>query len=458
MKNEVQAGTIMDNIKIPVWISTNVLNFETEASRAYISNISDRKLYWLKGKSSDLWNVIINSQNIKSISDYAKKENLENELDDFLNELEQAGLIIIKNSYKPQETNSSNSNEIEIENFLIKWTQKCIDEKKLESMLFELTYKCNENCLHCYCEKTFPNTQIRFNDIKTVIDDAYELGVRQIVLTGGECTLADDFVPIAKYIREKRIGLTIFTNGQKLYDNPDLFNEVVNLYPSVVGLSLYSINPEIHDKITGIKGSCIKTMKVIEKLLSHNIPVEIKCFITKHNEQYYKEVINYAKKNKCQITVDSTLVPNNSGSNICNYVSDKHLEEFFKYYFENKLTNAGDGELINEDFLLDIPCNAGHVSLTITPELNVTSCPGGDINWGNIKKYSLKKLWEENSPDNSLKYWRDLKRKDFKECFKEDYCAYCNFCPKRVGNKLSKQMLCERAKIKMNAAKSYAVS
>ena len=52
-----------------------------------------------------------------------------------------------------------------------------------------------------------------------------------------------------------------------MYDDEELFNEIIKIYPHQISLSLYSLNAEIHDKITGVVGSQQKTLYIIEKLL-----------------------------------------------------------------------------------------------------------------------------------------------------------------------------------------------
>ena len=94
-------------------------------------------------------------------------------------------------------------------------------------------------------------------------------------MSGGECTLNKDFLKIAKYIKSKFIGVEILSNLQLLYDDNGLFNEIVNLYPQTIYTSLYSMNPNIHDNITGIKGSQFKTISVLKRLREKNINVWI---------------------------------------------------------------------------------------------------------------------------------------------------------------------------------------
>ena len=292
------------------WISTNVLNFETEKSRAYISNSITGELFWLEKESSDLWYVLLHSKTKDEVVEYAKKRNLIDELPEFLNLLKNLGLCAEEGSAPSANFLTLKRKEVlnnENSKFLNEWSQVNIKEKKITRIQFDVTYGCNERCIHCFCDKDTNDVQITYDKIKPIIDDAYDLGLTQVVFSGGECTLIDDFLEIAKYIKEKRIELVVFTNGQKLYDDEKFFNEFVKLHPFSVGLSLYSMQPEIHDSITQIKGSHHKTLSVIKKLAKSNILVEIKCFLTKYNADCYQEVLEFAKNNNFKIVVDECL-------------------------------------------------------------------------------------------------------------------------------------------------------
>ena len=63
-----------------------------------------------------------------------------------------------------------------------------------------------------------------------------------------------------------------------------------------VQTSLYSMNPDIHDEITQMKGSLEKTKSAILKLIENDIPLQISCPILKQNKNCYNDVIEWAKK------------------------------------------------------------------------------------------------------------------------------------------------------------------
>lgn len=452
----------MKNIIVPTWLSTRAYNFGTPSSRAYISNEMTKELILLDGEASDLWNVILESKNLNEILDYVRSKKLEEELDDFLCELKESNLIIseedVSNHINPKVSAILPPFEEETE-FMDDMTSWQFKQGFLSNLLIELTYKCNENCIHCFNHKNLNKYEIKFEDIKPVIDNAFELGVFCITLSGGECTLAKDFLKIAKYIREKRISLAIFTNGQTLYDNPDLFEELVKLYPSRIGLSLYSMKPEIHDEITRVKGSQEKTLAVIKKLKGYNIRTELKCFLTKYNADTYQNVVQFAKENDINCTLDEAFLYNKENNNSYVQITEKQLIDFYSSKFVNSISFKKDKTFVENQDLNNTLCGAGHSFLAINPKLEIYPCSCYEFILGNLNNKSLKEIWLDKNPDTHIIKCRQVKKKDLKECYKEDYCVYCKYCPGKAlseGNYLGKsEILCKLAKIKMKVFKNY---
>ena len=61
-----------------------------------------------------------------------------------------------------------------------------------------------------------------------------------------------------------------------------------------VQTSLYSMDAAIHDSITKVKGSFVKTKHAIEVLREHNVPMQINCPIMKQNKDSYQSVLDWA--------------------------------------------------------------------------------------------------------------------------------------------------------------------
>ena len=56
----------------------------------------------------------------------------------------------------------------------------------LKELKIELTNYCKRGCIHCSSDANTKNIiSLKYNDVIKVIDEAYELGINSIVLTGG---------------------------------------------------------------------------------------------------------------------------------------------------------------------------------------------------------------------------------------------------------------------------------
>ena len=332
------------------------------------------------------------------------------------------------------------------------WLQK---RKFLQKLFIELTYECNLKCVHCYNEKELECQEIPFENIKNIIDEAYALGAFSVILSGGEATLHKDFLKIVKYIRKRRMSLEIYTNGQSLYNDHKLLKELIKIFPYKISLRLYSLEPEIHDKITGIKGSHYKTLSVINELKKNNISVGIKCFLTKYNADSYSEVVEFARKNGLSLQIDCKFINNPKNNNNNEKITN---EQLYRLYSNGKSLFKFKPFNYNNDFFQYSVCSAGHTGLTISPDLNVYTCPTLKISLGEISRDSLSDIWNEKSKNTSLSKIRRTKKKDLQNCYKEEYCKYCVYCPgiAHLNNKYMEkyEAFCNDAKIKMKTFES----
>lgn len=440
---------------VPKYVSSVTYDFGTPISVSYIVNTKTHFFILLDGISSDLWYIILNAENDIEIEKFVKINSLTNEFDDFICQLNEVGLLenksILKNSNDKLPLIVENSNYEEVEKFETDLDKFQIDNKILGNLFFELTHKCNLNCIHCFQSDHNDNTELKFEKIKEIIDEAIHKGLFTVTLSGGECTLNKDFLKIAKYIREKRLRLCLITNGQVLNDNPTLFNELVNLYPQKISLSLYGITPDTHDKITQVKGSFNKTINVINKLKANNIYVQIKYFILSNNIHEFKQVLDYGKENKISIQYSAHLINNFSNNNAKLKLSDDELYNLITD--KESVLYVGNSKPVelNSEYLSLSACKGGINSLTIYPNLDVSFCPTYKISLGNLNDKSIVDIW---TGEKNIEC-QNKKRKDIIDCFNKEYCKFCTYCPSfsiAEGNGFGKSdILCKIAKLKLKA-------
>lgn len=103
---------------------------------------------------------------------------------------------------------------------------------QLQTLVIELTSKCNLRCKHCYIGDT-KNHDLPIEIINNVVEQAKQLGVEKIILTGGEPFLRDDLVEIIQTISNV-IKPSISTNGTIYKQIPS--DKVYDIQVSLDGL------------------------------------------------------------------------------------------------------------------------------------------------------------------------------------------------------------------------------
>ncbi|MDO4800114.1 MAG: radical SAM protein [Bacillota bacterium] len=119
------------------------------------------------------------------------------------------------------------------------------------SLTIELNTTCNWRCQHCYIPE-HSNKGLTSDSIKKILREARELGVYELVLTGGEITLRLDLVEIVEYARELGI-VNLLSNASTL--NADLVNKLKKLNIRSYSSTVFSMQPHVHDSITRVRGS-----------------------------------------------------------------------------------------------------------------------------------------------------------------------------------------------------------
>ena len=305
------------------------------------------------------------------------------------------------------------------------------------NVMFELTYNCNEQCIHCFnpgasrndSEKSTRNTkELSLSDYKRVIDELAEMGVVRITLTGGDPFVKKNIWEIIQYIHDKDFALDIFTNGIYLCEN-ERVNKLSKYYPRSIGISIYSGEAHIHELITRKQGSFEKSLSVIQSLTDSAIPVMIKCPITRVNVKSYYTVAEIANKYGCTIQYDLSISNSVDGDFSITKnlrIDEKTMEIVMRdsnvpLYVGEEVPNYGQQHKEANSSL----CGAGFYSINITPDGNVFPCNALTIGLGNVNEESFTSIWHNSE---ELKKIREVTFLDTDVCGKLPHCEYCNYC------------------------------
>lgn len=305
------------------------------------------------------------------------------------------------------------------------------------SMMLELTYNCTEKCVHCYNPGATRNeheksrrgefSTMSLGDYKRIIDELYEEGMVKVCLSGGDPFSNPHVWDIIDYLYSKEIAIEIYTNGQTLCGNEE---RLAKYFPCDVGLSIYSSDSTVHDKITRINGSWKRTMSVLNKLSALSVPIEIKCCIMRLNFSSYYGVLDIAKRYAAYLQLECSIFDSFDGDRCVSKhlrLSPKQMEIILcdvnnPLYVGALAENYGRKPL----YMDDNGCRTGYQTYCIIPNGNLVLCCSFHASLGNLKQTSLKRILEYNT---ELDKWRRLTLRSYEECGRHSYCDFCKLCP-----------------------------
>jgi len=135
-----------------------------------------------------------------------------------------------------------------------------------------ITYRCNNDCAHCYNarERNFPelNTEQWFK----VLDQLWALGVPHIVFTGGEATLRTDLPELIHHAESNGQITGLNTNARRLSDEKYV-QRLVDAGLDHVQITVESCDEQIHDEMMRAKGAFKQTIQGLTNVLASNLYV-----------------------------------------------------------------------------------------------------------------------------------------------------------------------------------------
>ena len=177
---------------------------------------------------------------------------VKNDAIDFFDSLVGYGLVSKNDQAKsPVEDVSKTNNQAKQATLLSKEQMEQFQTMKnqkpcLQNIIIEITQKCNERCVHCYIPHENKNSIMSDKDFYAIVDMCGGIEtILNVRITGGECMSHPSFKNYIRYVKDKGFALTLLTNLTLLDDETIYILKEGTL--SQVQVSMFSVNPEIHD-------------------------------------------------------------------------------------------------------------------------------------------------------------------------------------------------------------------
>lgn len=303
---------------------------------------------------------------------------------------------------------------------------------------FDLTYRCNERCVHCYLDHD-DHGELSTAEIVGVLEQLAESGTLFLTLSGGEIFLRRDLFEVLGSARELGFDISLKTNA--ILVDETRARRLRELGVRKVQISVYSDEAAVHDAITKVKGSLERTLAAIRLLKAEGLPVKIACPLMTQNLSSYGGVLRLADELGVPYVIDMTITPKLDGDKSVLSLRSSGAELFpilqsvscsearpgasdfsSAPQFVGSVASSGlEGAAYD-----DLPCSAGHNSCYISPYGDVFPCVQMPLPTGNLRRESFAEIWGNS---REMKRVRALRESRLRVCSRCEIRQFCERCP-----------------------------
>jgi radical SAM protein with 4Fe4S-binding SPASM domain len=291
----------------------------------------------------------------------------------------------------------------------------------------DLTYRCNERCVHCYLDHD-DRGEMTTAEMREVLQQLAEAGTLFLTLSGGEVLMRMDFFEILAYARCLLFCVKIKTNAFLVREKEA--DRMRDLGVNSVQVSIYSHRPEVHDAITKLPGSLKRSVEGIRLLQSCGLKVIIANVLMRQNLSDYAGVQALAQELGAQWTMDPTITPKMDGdlSVVGLGLGGGDLRQVFRnpHLVGNVEEFCAPPPAADEDVRDGLPCSASHTFCYISPYGDVYPCVQFPLPTGNVRKQRFLEIWQHSPQMNEV---RSIRARDLPVCSTCTHLASCTRCP-----------------------------
>ncbi|HPR63756.1 MAG TPA: radical SAM protein [Thermoanaerobaculia bacterium] len=265
-----------------------------------------------------------------------------------------------------------------------------------------LTYRCSNDCHHCYNLKGRAEKELEKEEWYNVLQRLWNAGIPHVAFTGGEPTLRDDLPDLIA--RAEEIGLVtgLLTHGRRLADR-DYLQALGDAGLDYVQITLESADPEIHDRMVGAHGAHAQTLQGIRNCIDAGLYVLTNTTLTRTNAGNAVQTVrliadlglpSFAVNGMIHTGKEEQKELALSMEELTRVLTDireeaERLGLRFIWYTPTRYC-----ELNPVDLQLGLKqCSAARISMAIEPDGTVLPCQSTYTSVGNILNDSWTSIW-----------------------------------------------------------------
>jgi AdoMet-dependent heme synthase len=357
---------------------------------------------------------------------------------------------------------------------------------------WNLTYRCNLACEHCYLdaggkplvdtENFADRSELGTEECFRVIDEIAAFAPECVtILTGGEPLLRRDILDIVKRAAERGLWVVVGTNGVRITEN--VARRLAEAGARGLSLSLDALDPDRHDRFRRVRGAWQNTVEGAEILNRTGLPFIVQTTAGSHNLGELEAIADFAyDRLAAKVWNLYFLVPTGRGQFVSDItpaqydevlaslyqihrkynrrmlVNAKCAPHYIKTVLENASAETGSVSANDESASTSSwsassspirtysggagGCPAGTHYMGIRPNGDVTPCPYLPVFAGTLRKSSLSDLWTSST------LFSDIRRRSSLggRCGACEMNAHCGGCRARAygmtGDLMAEDPLC----------------
>ncbi len=268
-----------------------------------------------------------------------------------------------------------------------------------------ITYRCNNDCTHCYNARSRDYPELTTNQWLQILDRLWVIGIPHVVFTGGEPTLRQDLPELIAHAEQNGQITGINTNGRRLSDR-DYVENLVKAGLDHVQITLESHDPNIHEAMVNARGVWKQTIAGIRNALETPLYVMTNTTMLRTNSPTLAQTLEFLARIGVPTIGLNALIYSGRGLTVNSGLSETELPPLLT--LAREITTAHDQRLIwytptqycNFDPMqLELGvkgCTAALYNMCIEPNGDVIPCQSFYHSLGNILSTRWSNIWNHD--------------------------------------------------------------
>lgn len=265
-----------------------------------------------------------------------------------------------------------------------------------------LTYRCNNDCAHCYNARSRSYPELYTEEWKTIIDRLWQIGIPHIVFTGGEPTLRNDLPELVAHAEQAGQITGLNTNARRLSD-PHFVERLVEAGLDHVQITLESHDANIHDQMVCAPGAWKQTVAGLRNVLNSPLFVMTNTTMLQDNSPYMAETLDFLAELGVPTVGLNALIYSGRGKTVNTGLLESELSSLLELArqrtqeHEQRLIWYTPTQYCNFDpTLLDLGvkgCTAALYNMCVEPNGDVIPCQSYYQSLGSLLTQDWNAIW-----------------------------------------------------------------